>query len=84
MLGLRLETANRISRERWDRYHADSSYPVRVPRGAYRKAKGCECRGCSARKTNLKRQTNIRVRRSHGAIATGGAYKRFDDPWNHS
>lgn len=87
MLGLRLQKANEISNKRWEYYHGKKvkqqiqgivfENEVHVPKGAYRKSKGCECRGCSARKQEAKRATNSKIRNFDGDISDGGEYKKL-------
>ena len=45
MLGIRLETANKIAQKRFDYYHRGTFTLFGI--GVYRKRKGCECRRCT-------------------------------------
>jgi len=67
MLYKRLIEANKKSAKRWKFFHNHTllAYPwiaVKVPLGAYRKKKGCECRGCSINKQREKKSRNEKER----------------------
>ncbi len=66
MLGVRLQQAMRISAKRWLYYHDNNNYPffksIGIPLGMYKKAKGCECRACSAQKHHLKHELHKKLR----------------------